>query len=208
VCKFLRRGGRLAIPRLLKEMHYTGQSAEVGVYAGEFSAAIMSHWKRGGVHFMVDPYLEHKTGCKSRTLARQHHCRRNSQLHFDKLFNHTRQTLTRKYGQRAKFLRNFSVEAALSMRESSLDFVYLDGRHDQDGVREDLLAWWPALCPGGLLSGHDFSDREVARTIGTLVRNGMLGNASGNAGLGGTSEIWITADHPASWFVFKSPPAC
>lgn len=57
--------------------------------------------------------------------------------------------------------RNYSVEVAQQFLQKSFnqplfDFIYLDARHDYDGIREDLEAWWPLLKPGGLFAGHDF----------------------------------------------------
>jgi len=35
-------------------------------------------------------------------------------------------------------------------------FVYVDGCHQPESVREDLEGWWEVLRPGGILAGHDF----------------------------------------------------
>lgn len=40
----------------------------------------------------------------------------------------------------------------------SLDFVYLDARHDYESVVEDLEAWFDKVRPGGILAGHDYLD--------------------------------------------------
>lgn len=200
-CRFMPRGARYTLPKVLTALGYSGQSAEVGVYRGDFSDAIMKLWARGSRHFLVDPYLEHGAGCEKKTHARQHHCRKNSQLAFDQIFEATRFALGKTHPGRAVFLRNFSTVAAATMAPSSLDFVYLDGRHDEDGVREDVRAWWPKLCPGGILAGHDYSDHQVSRALGDFMREiPITGDAS--------SLLWITADHPASWFAFKPPPQC
>ena len=54
------------------------------------------------------------------------------------------------------FYRMRSTEAAQIIPDNSLDFVYVDARHDYCGVLEDLRAYYPKLRPGGILSGHDF----------------------------------------------------
>jgi hypothetical protein len=47
--------------------------------------------------------------------------------------------------------------------DASLDYVYVDARHDYCGVKEDLEAWWPKLRRGGILAGHDYLDAAEVR---------------------------------------------
>jgi FkbM family methyltransferase len=47
----------------------------------------------------------------------------------------------------------------------SLDFVYLDARHDYASVLEDLEAWFDKVRPGGVLSGHDYIDGDFAAGV-------------------------------------------
>ena len=56
----------------------------------------------------------------------------------------------------------YSIEAAKKLRKESLDFVYIDARHDYCAMMEDLEAYWPLVTPGGILAGHDYmSSPEV-----------------------------------------------
>lgn len=41
----------------------------------------------------------------------------------------------------------------------SYDVVFIDGDHAYDKVVADILAWRPTLKPGGLLCGHDFTNK-------------------------------------------------
>lgn len=36
-------------------------------------------------------------------------------------------------------------------------FVYVDAAHDYTSVRDDLVAWYPRLAPGGFIGGHDYN---------------------------------------------------
>ena len=49
-----------------------------------------------------------------------------------------------------------SLQAADLIDDASLDFVYIDGRHDYESVLADLESWWPKLRPGGIFAGHDY----------------------------------------------------
>ena len=78
---------------------------------------------------------------------------------------------------------------------------YIDGRHDFAGVTEDLTAWWPKLCPGGLLGGHDWIGHgDASRAV--------KGWASQLTDPLQPKHIYISADHPASYFMFKAPTPC
>jgi predicted O-methyltransferase YrrM len=42
-----------------------------------------------------------------------------------------------------------------------IDFIFIDGNHSYEGVRDDLNTWAPFLRSGGVLSAHDvFSPRD------------------------------------------------
>lgn len=61
-----------------------------------------------------------------------------------------------------------SVEAASTYPNGSLDFVFIDGRHDYSSIMEDLNAWVPKVKSGGVIAGHDMiwgHDNAVARAV-------------------------------------------
>lgn len=45
-----------------------------------------------------------------------------------------------------------------NIEDRSLDFIYLDGAHDYENVRQELPRYWPKVRPGGMLAGHDYCD--------------------------------------------------
>jgi hypothetical protein len=54
-----------------------------------------------------------------------------------------------------------SVEAATKIPDHSLDFVYIDARHDYESVKEDVEAWCSKVRPGGIMAGHDYVDGDL-----------------------------------------------
>jgi len=211
-CTFLSNGMRDQIMPMLMNLGYSGQSAEVGVWHGRMSMTIMKKLHGWGRHYVVDPYRHFDAACDlSQTKARlkgDKQCR-FSQRKFDLVFNMTSSALLSKFPTRAVIMRNFSVEAANALPNESLSFVYVDARHDYDGVLEDLRAWWPKLCPGAIFSGHDYSQEglttgrpsrlPVALAVHDFVQD--LGEPQ-------SREVFITAEHPASWLLFKAPRRC
>jgi hypothetical protein len=65
-------------------------------------------------------------------------------------------------------IRKLSHEAATLFKDGEMSLVFLDGRHDLEGVRTDIDSWWPRVREGGWLSGHDFNWRwpDVVKGVG------------------------------------------
>jgi len=49
-----------------------------------------------------------------------------------------------------------STEAAKLFKSQSLMMVFIDANHSYEAVLQDLQAWWPKICPGGMICGHDY----------------------------------------------------
>lgn len=62
-------------------------------------------------------------------------------------------------------LRMASVEAAKRFDDGSVDFLFLDGGHDYDSVRDDLTAWLPKLKANAVLAGDDYNWTGVKKAI-------------------------------------------
>jgi hypothetical protein len=57
-------------------------------------------------------------------------------------------------------------------QEFTLDFepdmVFIDGNHEYDNVRYDIIQWSKKLAKGGLLCGHDANYRGVKKALNEL----------------------------------------
>eukprot|EP01062_Namystynia_karyoxenos_P034037 TRINITY_DN24986_c0_g1_i1.p1 TRINITY_DN24986_c0_g1~~TRINITY_DN24986_c0_g1_i1.p1 ORF type:complete len:428 (+),score=90.66 TRINITY_DN24986_c0_g1_i1:42-1286(+) len=126
---------------------------EVGVRWGEFSTVLLRKC-RNLTLYMVDPWIaqENYTDLVNIQTSR----RGNELLSGEQMYKYVALKMARAFGDRARVLRMFGAEAAAHFRNSSVDFVYIDARHDFKAVTEDLVAWWPKLRPGGVMSGHDY----------------------------------------------------
>ena len=205
-CIFLSHVRRSHIPELLDTSGHRGNSAEIGVWLGEFSKQLLHEWPHGGQHLLVDPY---------RSFA----CYRafDKQCHFNQsVFEDVRartQARMSMFGQRAVFVRALSAEAAANVPDASLAFAHVDARHDFDGVMQDLEAWWPKLQPDSVLAGHDWNFRPPGGAhikpgerklpvwpVALAVHAFLLGRSSFGC-CGQPPEVFITSENPASWIL-------
>jgi predicted O-methyltransferase YrrM len=66
-------------------------------------------------------------------------------------------SIANRYPGRARLIRKRTVDAAPDFEDGSLDFVFIDADHLYESVRADIIAWWPKIKKGGLLTGHDYA---------------------------------------------------
>jgi len=71
-------------------------------------------------------------------------------------------------------MKTTSHDAATKFANSSIDILYLDGRHDYGNVRQDILDWFPKVRMGGHVSGHDYNEGKLHAGLVRAV-NEVLG---------------------------------
>ena len=82
--------------------------------------------------------------------------------------------------------RGWSEDVARTVPDASLDFVYVDARHDLPSVIRDLAAWVPKVRPGGIVAGHDYQARADVHVIQAVT-------------------AWTSAYGITPWFVLGDP---
>jgi hypothetical protein len=158
-----------------------GCGVEVGVKAGAFSELVLDVWK--GRHLIsVDPWAE--------AVDRYVNMDNVSQAEHDALHAQTVGRLAR-FGERSSVWRMTGEQAARAIPHHTLDFVYLDARHDYASVCDDLATWFARVRPGGILAGHDYID-------GVYV-NGEFGVRSA------VDEFFAARSRPV-WATFTEAP--
>jgi hypothetical protein len=147
---------RRELPTLLNERGLLGSAVEIGVAKGAFSEHILTLWR--GAHLLsVDPW---RAAPPDEYVDRAN----RSQEEHDEAYERTKQRLAQ-FGERSSVWRMTSIEAASRIPPGSLDFAYLDGRHDYESVKEDLELWYDKLRPGGIFAGHDYCDGVLPQGV-------------------------------------------
>lgn len=57
--------------------------------------------------------------------------------------------------------RDYSNTICNEFADNSVDFVFIDARHEYEFVLEDIRCWYPKLKSGGIMSGHDYRTNNV-----------------------------------------------
>ncbi len=183
---------RLVLPHLLNHLGLTGEGCEVGVYSGYFSDIILRHWQ-GKRLFSIDPY---------QTFAEKTYRDQSNidQEEFERVYAQAQAKLGI-YKDRSLIVRKTSVAAAPDFPDRSLDFVYLDGNHRYESVREDIEAWYPKVKDGGLLAGHDYVEDGITAHGDFGVRKAVAEFSAKYR-----INIYQTAEPFPSWIAQKNPP--
>ena len=107
--------------------------------------------------------------------------------YFNQAF-HQAVEVAREYPGRAHIVKADTVEAAETI-PGSLDFAFVDARHDEEGLRRDIEAWTPKVRIGGWLFFHDYGSKnhpDVKRVVDELF-----------------DEVEVDADHVAAVRVLR-----
>jgi len=71
-----------------------------------------------------------------------------------------------KNDKRVKIIKDFSSNAVESVKDNSLDFVYIDANHTYKYVYQDIELWTPKVKDGGIIAGHDvFNCPDVLKAV-------------------------------------------
>lgn len=115
--------------------------AEVGVFAGHYSE-VLCRAVPGLKLYCVDawaPYAGYRDHKFEASFKRAY----DSTVERLKPYNH-------------EIIRKFSMDAVKDFEDESLDFVYIDGNHSYEHVRDDIREWAKKVRKGGIVAGDDY----------------------------------------------------
>lgn len=143
---------RAAIARYCRGKHYL---VEIGVWHGVTTKIMRSHMSEDGVLFAIDPFPRGRLG-----------------VSFQQSIAHREVGKIRR--GKVKWIRAGGREALLLAEEegmSSVDFIFIDGDHSFEGLREDWELWAPTIRGGGIVALHDSCstpERDI-ETAGSVI---------------------------------------
>jgi len=126
---------------------------EIGSYAGE-STEFFSDYGKCEMIYAVDPWSEdYEESKKKRSMA-------DVEDMFDERLEDKSNIL--------KF-KMTSEEAVSTFEDGFLDFVYIDGSHIHEMVKQDIKMWTPKVKVGGYVGGHDYQMTGVSSAVHELL---------------------------------------
>jgi hypothetical protein len=144
---------RRNITTILNEHNLHGFGVEIGVKQGEFSKHLLFNWDCKQL-YLVDPWTSQSDCVYDET----HH---NHSDDYEKCKKNV-EPFTGKY----QFVREYSHNAHMLFQNDYFDFIYIDGNHSHDAVKQDLNDWYPKLKPHGIICGDDYTVKPMDNVFG------------------------------------------
>eukprot|EP01041_Mallomonas_annulata_P001151 gene1151-2224_t len=130
---------------------------EIGVQKGDYSETLLTDWKSCEKLYLIDVWAPQESYFDAA----------NKDLDVQEQYLAQTKHRLKPFATRSSpnpveivILRNFSSDAHHFIPDNSVDFIYIDARHDFCAVKEDIELFWPKLRPGGIFSGHDYLTQD------------------------------------------------
>ncbi|MGH7646926.1 MAG: class I SAM-dependent methyltransferase [Gemmatimonadaceae bacterium] len=120
--------------------------AEVGVWKGDFAAAMLAACPAIESYALIDPWRHLDAWNKPA----------NVDTNTFEAIREEAMAKTEFAAARRRVLRGTTLEVIDDVEDASLDFAYIDGDHTMRGITTDLIAMHAKIRPGGFMGGDDF----------------------------------------------------
>jgi hypothetical protein len=176
---------------------------EVGVKQGIYSKHMLENIPSIEKLYLIDLWKQQNNYVDSSNVSDNVHA---------KHYNQTLQN-TKDWEDRVILLRGYTNEMCHNIPDGSLDWVYIDARHDYKGASEDIENFYPKLKDTGIMSGHDYLTSEEVKNItpsqdwsiccdGSIEPRAVKG-AVNDLALKVNKDIYVTNDRWPSWSIHK-----
>lgn len=159
------------------------RGVEIGVRDGGFSEFILSNTSIEKL-YSVDPWEP------------------NSELNnSEKAYWDAHSRLT-KFGMRSGMIKGYSPQVCDLFKDEIFDFVYIDGLHTYEAVRDDIRGWYPKVKKGGVIAGHDYHVGDWPGVVNAV--NEFVAEYKFPLGLTGINTTdYVIDELKPSWFFVK-----
>jgi len=111
--------------------------------------------------------------------------------------------------EKVEFVVGDSVDWMRAMPDDSLDWIYLDARHDYESVMAEIHEARRIVKPGGIIAGHDYTTNPVDEQ-GNPYPCGVVQAVTEAVSLGYGDFMAVTTERIPSWAIraAKKNPDC
>jgi predicted O-methyltransferase YrrM len=139
--------------KLLKNRQHKN-CAEVGVWTGLTTFYLLNNLSKIKKYYCIDLWEYYEDYTKILRSDSKY-----AVASMDKIYNDFLEK-AKKFGDKISVYRMTSVEASKLIPDDSLDFIFIDANHAYEYVKEDLDLWYPKVKNGGIISGHDYKNKD------------------------------------------------
>lgn len=179
------------------------RACEVGVQRGRYSNKILHNMPSLEQLYLVDLWRQQPNYADHANVPNRRHNR-----FYSETVNNVRH-----WEEKVIILRGYSTVMCDEIPDDSLDWVYIDARHDYKGVAEDIEKYWPKVKSGGIMSGHDYLTSEEVKQLtpdqdwsicydGSIEPRAVKG-AVDDFAASVNKDIFVTSDTWPSWSIYK-----
>lgn len=133
------------ITELINTFTPNGTGVEIGVNEGQLSFYLLQNTNIQHL-YLIDTWQTWKGWASQETLENR--------------YKFCNEDLPKMFSGRVTTIRKASAESYKDV-DNDLDFIFIDGNHNYDYVKQDLELWVPKVKSGGLVAGHDWSHNYV-----------------------------------------------
>lgn len=131
---------RPAISYIMEKLGRGLTGAEIGVYKGD-NAEFILKLISPTILYLIDPWNNFMDTNSNEIIGEIQYIQTQERL--------------KMYGNK-RLIKKTSLEASKLFNNEELDFVYIDGDHSYESVKQDINLWYLKVKKGGILSGHDY----------------------------------------------------
>jgi hypothetical protein len=135
---------------LLRSFPKHAVCAEVGVYEGRFSELILRIARPSKLH-LIDPWRYEPDPAYEKSFYGG--SKGQSQARMDRMYESVVKCFK---SRRVEVHRETSVGCSSRFPDNYFDWIYIDGNHLYEFVKQDLEAYFPKVKSGGLVAGDDY----------------------------------------------------
>lgn len=180
---------RIELAEYFKEMDFK-VGAEVGVWDGRY-AEILCQKNPGVKLYAIDswqPYEGYRDHKHKNRIASAYELAKERLAPFN-----------------VTVIKKFSMDAVADFEDGFFDFVFIDGNHYYDWVRDDIREWTKKVRIGGIVSGHDYYQTPSGNVgVITAVDEYVKEHGYNLQIIDWDKSAEIIDDRQPSWFFLKT----